>query len=312
MGLEVLVIAFVFYLMADTVTRGKVTAVMRGTAKGTAKTAGRAAREGARRAHAEKLAYLDSGKAPLGKTRRRAGKIVSGARRAAWEGAVDGVRSELEQLREAIERAREEAERARADAQQPRRGRFGHSFDVIPDVTGGPTRDGRIESPDSVFGRCPKCRRIVNLPLAPDGTVTDRRPPLCEPCAAEQLSSTPYGPDATAPGAPTTAPTGQEGQITMSAGTMTGGSGGPHVEVRSLPGFITACDTIAALIVSVSEQATGEVKLEPAAQAGLVDAGDLMRSVAQSARQTYAHLIEAADATPQGAEGVTVGKARTE
>lgn len=276
MGLEVLVIAFAFYLMADTVTRGKLTAVMRGTVKGTTKTAARAAREGARRAHADKLAYLDSGKAPLGKTRRRAGKIASGARRAAWEGAVDGVRSELEQLREAIERAREEAERERADAQQPRRGRFGHSFDVIPELDPG------------------------RQPPAPAAAKVDTaRPP------------TPYGPDATAPEATTTAPTGQEGQITVSAGTMTTGSGGPSVRVESVPGFIAATEQLAQLCGQIHEQGIA-LGIGAAAQAGLQDAVDTLDGVAQQVRAAFQPLVEAADAVHQDAAGVTVGRARTE
>jgi hypothetical protein len=278
MGLEVIVIAFVFYLMADTVTRGKVTAVMRGTAKGTAKTAGRAAREGARRAHAEKLAYLDSGKAPLGKTRRRAGKVASGARRAAWEGAVDGVRSELEQLREAIERAREEAERERADAQQPRAGKFGHSFDVIPDLTPSGQQPPADPAPAKVDTTAPP---------------------------------TPYGPDATAPGASTTAPTGQEGQITVSAGTMTGGSGGPSVRVESVPGFIAAVEQLAQLGAQIHESGIA-LGIGAAAQAGLQDAVDTLRTVAQQVRAAYQPLVEAADAVHQDAAAVTVGKARTE
>jgi hypothetical protein len=161
--------------------------------------------------------------------------------------------------------------------------------------TTDPARDtDRIEGPNTTFGRCPKCRRIVNLNVGPDG-VADRRPPLCAQCAAEQQH--------------TTAPEGEEGNI-MSAMTSAGSSG-PSVEVRTLPGFIDACEKIAALIVNVSEQATG-FGLQPAAQAGLTDAGDMMRNVAASARATYAALIEAADSTPQGAEQVTVAAARNE
>jgi hypothetical protein len=329
MGLEVLVIAFVFYLMADTITRGKLTAVMRGTVKGTARTAGRAAREGARKAHAEKLAYLDSGRAPLGKTRRRVGKVASGARRAAWEGAVDGVRSELEQLREAIEAAREEAERERADEQQPRNGRFGHSFDVLPDMTnpgsrqagpeewqdvtswpagatGWPARGAGVRTPDGRTGD------ITSVERRPDGSArigiagSDGRPGF-----AVLPAPTPYGPDATAPGASTTAPTGQEGQITVSAGTMTGGSGGPSVRVESVPGFIAAVEQLAQLGAQIHESGIA-LGIGAAAQAGLQDAVDTLRTVAEQVRASYQPLVEAADAVHQDAAAVTVGKARTE
>lgn len=281
---EVVVIAFILYLMGDTVSRGKLTAVMKGTTKGVARETGRATKAGVKRAHADKIAYLESGKAPLGRTRLRAGKVARGGTSAVTRGALDGVRDELTKLRAAIDAARDEAERERAAQQDPaqgiKRGKLGHSFDVAP---------APVQSSGS------GAKPAAGTPKSPP---SEQRP-------AEQ-SSTPYGPDAPAP-EPT--PEGITDMSTMT--TATAGSGGAHVEVRSLPGFIAACDSIAALIVSVSEQATG-FGLQPQAQAGLVDAGDIMRAVAQSARDTYSALIEAADGTPQGAEGVTVGAARNE
>lgn len=86
----------------------------------------------------------------------------------------------------------------------------------------------------------------------------------------------------------------------------------PSVRVESLPGFIAAVRGAADLVAEISEQATANLHLGPEAQTGLSDVIDTLRTVAKTAHETYNPLVEAADGTPKGAEGVTVGQARTE
>lgn len=130
---------------------------------------------------------------------------------------------------------------------------------------------------------------------------------------------TPAGPggrcDEHTPQTPAEAPAGTDPTITTEGNTimsaMTAGSASPSVEIRSVPGFIQACESLAALGQSTHEGGVS-LGIQPDAQAGLQDAVDILRNVAKSVRDTYQPLNEAADATPQGASGVTVGAARTE
>jgi cell division septation protein DedD len=303
--MEILAILLIAWVLSDAALRGKPTAA----AKGAARTGGRAAAASVRTHRDGHRAYLASGRAPLGRTRLAAADSA----RAVGRGTLDGARAELAALRDDIARARVEADAERLARQDPAvgvtLGRGGHSFDLPPADPAAPVDTApawRRHRP------APVPRETPDPATAPADTGT---PAPAAPTAAPTAAATPPPPDPSAAPATetttaTTPPTGEEGTVTMTAMSTTG-SGGPSVEVRSIPGFITACDQIAALIVNVSEQATG-FGLAPDAQAGLSDAGDVMRAVAQSARDTYARLVEAADATPTGAAEVKVGAARTE
>lgn len=340
---EVLVVAFVVYLMGDTVSRGKLGAVMRGTGKGVAKTGYRAAREGARKSGESYSTFLRSDAAPLRRTRktaRKVGRPVGRGARATWAGAREGASSELAKLSEQLERARADAERARAEKQDPvrgaQRGRFGHSFDVAPAldpevaVTGVQPRSEadtwqNIEPLRAVDGSLVTvCEAVAAGAYGdPDGACAPPPPPV-DPAAGRSrpLARRPY--PRTFDGRPLdpgdpgfsdgpARPRGgtQQEEIIMSAGTMTNGSGGPSVRVESVPGFIAAVGQLATLASQISEQGVA-LGISSGAQAGLEDAIDILRGVATSVASTYKPLVEGADATPQGAEAVTVGKARTE
>lgn len=328
----VLAIALILYLVGDTVTRGKLTAIMKGTTKGAAKTTGRAAIQGAKRAHTEKLAYLDSGKAPLGRTRRRVGKAATGASRAAIQGARDGAREELARLREAIDAAREDAERARLEAQDPavgvQRGRYGRSFDLAPrpprvvatdedplgpwretdpPVTARPTVPGPNPAPSPMPEPEPDDDRpgVRESDLAV-GDCTHvlhhvREPGIRRPVryCCGRVNCTEHDTDTT---------TDPEGNPTTMTATT---NGGPTVSVNSVPGWLTAVDQLAQAGQTIHEAGI-ELGIQPQAQAGLQDAVDILRGIAQQNRVAFSPLVEAADVIPQGAEEVTVGKARTE
>lgn len=272
-----LALLLILYVLSDTATQGKVTAVARGTTTGVARTGARAARAGTRNAIDGHRAYLASGKAPLGRTRLAAGRAGRGTARAVWTGARDGSRTELARLRERIDEARAEAAAARADAQDPAvgvtRGRLGRSFDQPPKHRAAPRATA----------------------AAPPATT-----PVPAPAAA--------GPETSTTSTPTSA-TPSEGITSMSA--MTTGTGGPSVRVESLPGWLAAVEQLAALGQEIHEGGVA-LGIKPAAQAGLQDAVDTLRSTAQAARQQYDKLIEAADSVHQDAGDLTIAQARTE
>lgn len=283
--MEVIAIAVILWVLGDTISRGRLQAAVKGTAKGTARTGTRAARAAVGTHRAGHRAYLASGRAPLGRTRLAAG---DGAR-ALGRGGIEGARAELAKLREDIARARQEMERARRDAQDPAhgvtRGKGGRSFD---------------QPPRAPRARTPRATDPAPMPAPTD----DARRKLHE-------AEPPQPPTPTPPAAPATGPTERTTPTvtTMSTGATNGTA--PAVEIRSVPGFILAVDHLSQLCMQVHEGGIA-LGIGADAQAGLQDAADVLRGVAQSVRTTYTPLVEAADATPQGAGQVTVAAARTE
>lgn len=285
--LPVLALAVILYVLGDTVTRGRLGAVTRGTGKGVARTGWRAGRAGARKSREEYAAFLRSEAAPLRRTRRTArviGKPVGKGARASWRGAREGITEELSRLRAAVDDARAETERARVDAQDPARGatrgRLGHSFDVPPRAA----RTRPTPTP---------------APSPPSGA--DPEDPWHDPPPIRGRHSTP--PTPAAPAATT------RKEPTMTATTPI--AGGPPVHVESVPAWLAACAQLAAAGQAVHEAGI-DLGISPTAQNGLQDAVDILMGVSKANQAAYSGLVEAADGTPRGAEAVTVGQARSE
>jgi hypothetical protein len=99
------------------------------------------------------------------------------------------------------------------------------------------------------------------------------------------------------------------GGSTGSAGAVPAAPRG-GVTAESVPGWVAAVRAWAADGQRISEQGT-TLGITPAAQQGLSDAIALAESVATAVERAYRALTQAADATPRGAEQVTVQRART-
>jgi hypothetical protein len=137
----------------------------------------------------------------------------------------------------------------------------------------------------------------------PPKTPRAAKTPTAAPAPRARTQTPAAGPPTGAPPAVFIQPTGRTPMTTSTHMA----SNAPE----NLPDWLEAIKQHAANLQSIHEAGVG-LGIESSAQGGVADAVDILNGIARDLDAKYRPLMEAADATPQGAEQLTVANARTQ